>query len=108
MFQEGEKPQGVLYLMSGQVDLLFTARDGTMKALRVAHPGQILGLSSVITQNPYDCTAAARTPCRARFVSRDNVMRILQESPETWLSVLTLLSGDINAAYDDIRALAAR
>ena len=108
IFREGEKPCGVYIVQSGKVDLLFSARNGNVKPLRVADEGQILGLSCVVMQKDHDCTATARTPCEIGFIDRDAFLGMLDESPAVWFSVLRLLSSDVNAVYDDMRALAAR
>ena len=108
LFLEGETPAGVYVLHSGEVDLLFAARNGSVKALRLATPGQILGLSSLVMEQQHDCSAIARLPCEVGFIARDTFLRMLDERPSVWCSVLRLLSSDLNAAYDDIRALAVR
>lgn len=99
-------PAGVYSLYSGQVDLLFAARNGDMRPLRVAGSGQILGLSAVLMRRPHDCSAITRVPCEVGFIPRDEFLRVLEEHPEVWFSVLRLLSNDVNAVYDDMRALA--
>jgi len=108
LFREGETPTGVHIVHTGSVHLLFAARNGQAKPLRIAHPGQILGLSCLVTQRPYDCTATARTACEVGFIEREEFLRVLQESPAVWFSVLRFLSSEVTAVYDDIRALAAR
>lgn len=108
LFREGETPRGVYVLHSGTVDLLFSARDGSAKPLREAQPGQILGLSCVVTQRPHDCTATAAGPCEVAFIERDDFLRALDDTPSAWFSVLRVLSSEVNAVYDDIRTMAAR
>ena len=108
LFREGEPPSGIYILHSGLVDLLFTAR-GNVKPLRVAGPDQLLGLSAVISNRDYDCTAKARTFCRAGFIDGEDLRRVLDDRPEVWFNVLRLLSTDLNGAYGDVgAALAAR
>jgi CRP-like cAMP-binding protein len=106
LFLEGDTPAGVYVVHSGEVDLLFMNRDGNAKPLRVVTPGQILGLSSVVMRRPHDCSAIARTPCEVGFIARDEFLQSLHDTPSTWLSVLRMLSSDVNAVYDDMRALA--
>ena len=108
LFHEGDDADGVFVLHAGEVDLLFSPRNGEPKALRHAEPGQILGLSCVVTGRRHDCTAIARTNCRTSFVGRDDFLRKLDECPAVWFSVLRFLSSDVNAAYEDMRALAIR
>jgi CRP-like cAMP-binding protein len=106
LFAEGETPAGVYVLHAGEVELVFTPRDGEPKPLRVVNPGRILGLSSVVMQHPHDCSAIARTECEIGFVDREEFLRSLEKTPAIWLSVLRMLSTDVNAVYDDMRALA--
>ena len=108
LFREGETPRGVYVLHSGTVDLLFSARDGSTKPLREAQPGQILGLSCLVTKRPHDCTATAAEPCEVAFIERDDFLHALDESPAVWFSVLRVLSSEVNAVYNDIRTMAAR
>jgi len=98
----------VYVLHSGSVQLLFASKNGNAKPLREAQPGQILGLSCVVTQRPHDCTATAAEPCEVAFIERDEFLRTLDVSPAVWFSVLRVLSSEVNAAYDDIRVLAVR
>jgi CRP-like cAMP-binding protein len=108
LFREGDEPRGVYVLHSGSVQLLFAGKNGNAKPLREAQPGQILGLSCVVTQRPHDCTATAAEPCEVAFIERDDFLRTLDDSPTVWFSVLRVLSSEVNAAYDDMRVIAAR
>ena len=108
LFREGEPACGIYLLHSGWVDLLFATRNGNVKPLRVARPGQILGLSTVMSNHDHDCTAKARTVCQTGFIDGEVLRRLLDDRPETWFTVLQLLSNDVNAVYGDMYALAAR
>lgn len=108
LFNDGEEPQGVYVLESGVVDLLFSARSGSAKPLRVAQAGQVLGLSSVVSNGRHDCTAIARTSCRVGFIKRADFFRLLDETPSVWPFVLRSLSSDVNAVYRDMRGMTAR
>jgi CRP/FNR family cyclic AMP-dependent transcriptional regulator len=108
LFREGETPQGVYVLHSGTVHLLFASRSGATKPLRVAHAGQILGLSCLVTQRPFDCTATAAETCEVAFIEREDFLRALEDSTTLWFGVLRVLSNEVNAVYDDMRVLATR
>lgn len=108
LFRDGEEPLGVFVLHEGLVDLVFSSRAGNVKPLRIAEPGHLLGLSAVVGAIPHDCSATARTACMVGFIDRKTFLRALEEQPDIWLNVLRLLSSDINAVYDDMRALALR
>ena len=106
LFSEGQIPDGVYVLHAGDVELVFAPRAGEPKPLRVVNPGRILGLSSVVMQHPHDCSAIARTECEIGFVEREEFLRSLEKTPAIWLSVLRMLSSDVNAVYHDMRSLA--
>ena len=106
LFMEGEEPAGVYVLHAGDVELVFGSRAGATKPLRVVNPGQILALSSVVMEHPHDCSAIALTDCEVGFVEREEFLRSLEKTPAIWLSVLRVLSSDVNAVYDDMRSLA--
>jgi CRP/FNR family cyclic AMP-dependent transcriptional regulator len=108
LFREGESPSGIYILHSGTVKLLFCPRNGSAKPLREAHPGQILGLSCLVTLREHDCTAIAADDCEVAFVRREDFLHALQQSPAAWFNVLRVLSTEVCAVYDDMRILAAR
>ena len=105
LFREGEQPRGVYVIHSGESDLLFSAKAGQSKALLVSGPGQILGLSCVVSGRAHDCTATARTPCVTGFIEKERFLALLDQIPALWFSVLQMLSSDINACYDCMRSL---
>ncbi len=105
LFREGDAPRGVYVLHDGEVDLVFSSRTGEAKALRVAAPGQILGLSCIVSQRPHDCSATARSAARVGFIDREEFQRLLDRNPNLWITVLQMLSTDINACWDCMRSL---
>jgi CRP-like cAMP-binding protein len=108
LFREGEEPRGVFVVRSGEVDISFTARDGTIKPLSIATAGQILGLSSVVMRRPHDCTAIARTRCELGFIDQDALLHALEDTPAVRFNVLRILSSEVNGAYDAMRNLSRR
>lgn len=106
LFREGEQPDGVYFLHDGEVDLVFASRVGTQaRAFRVAEDGQILGLSSVVSRRPHDCSATARTTVEYGFIPRERFLKILEEEPSLWFAVLQMISADINSCWDCLRSI---
>jgi len=105
LFREGEQPRGVYIIHSGEVDQLFSSRNGHAKPLLVAGPGHILGLSCVVSGKAHNCSATARTPSVTGFIDRDRFTSILEEQPALWWSILQILSTDINSCYDCMKTL---
>ena len=109
VFKEGDAPRGVYLVYSGEVDLVFSAQDGRhSKPLPTAEPGQILGVSAVVSDHPYEFSATAKTSVMLGFICRDAFMRALEANPNIWFSVLNVLSSDVGEVYDNMRELALR
>ena len=106
LFNEGDLPRGIYLIHSGTVELLMRARNGDWKRMRTTSAGDILGLESIVALRPNDATARTITPCDLGFIERESFLRVLDESPAIWFSVLRLLSQGVNASYDSLRHVA--
>lgn len=105
LFREGDDPSGVYFIHNGAFDLFYASRAGGEKPLRSAGPGQLLGLSCVVSNRAHDCSATARTPSTVGFIRRDDLQRALSENPGLWLTVLRMISNEVNACWDCMRNL---
>jgi CRP-like cAMP-binding protein len=103
LFNEGDQPRGIYLIHSGTIELLMRARSGDWKRIRSASEGEILGLESVVACRPHDSMARTITRCELGFIEREPFLRVLDESPAIWFSVLRLLSQGVNASYDSLR-----
>jgi CRP-like cAMP-binding protein len=107
LFAHGDEPRGVYVIHSGDIDLLF-ARNGVSKPLQVAHPGDVVGLSNIISNSRYEYSATTRSAARIGFIPVSQFRRLLEEIPSLWFPVLQSLSEDIGSCWDSMRAIAAR
>ena len=107
LYAEGESPAGVYVLLSGEVDLVYASRAGATKPLRIASSGQILGLSCIVSARPHDCSATTRTRVITGFIPQARFLKLLDENPPLWFSVLQMISSEINSCYDCMRTLTA-
>ena len=83
LYAEGEMPQGLFILCYGQAKLTISAA-GSGKTLikKILQPGEALGLSSVLSGNPYKATAETVRPSQLKFVKRDDFLRFYGEHRE--------------------------
>ena len=102
LFVEGQSPRGVLALCSGKVKLSTTSRDGKVLILKMAEPGEALGLSAVISGTPYELTAETVGPCQVNFIDREAWMKLLDKYGELGLHSAEALSREFQSAYRDI------
>jgi CRP/FNR family transcriptional regulator len=105
LFVEGQMPRGGLVLCSGRVKLSTTSRDGKVLILKMAAPGETLGLSAVISGTPYEVTAETAGPCQVNFIDRESLMKLLDKYGELGLHSAQALSREFQSAYRDIHEL---
>jgi CRP/FNR family transcriptional regulator, cyclic AMP receptor protein len=105
LFVEGQTPRGVLVLCSGKVKLSTTSRDGKVLILKMAEPGEALGLSAVISATPYEVTAETVGPCQVNFIDREALMKLLDKYGELGLHSAQALSREFQSPYRDIHEL---
>ena len=105
LFVEGQAPRGVYMICSGRVKLSTTSRDGKTLILRIAEPGEVLGLHATVSGKPYELTAEALQPCQLDFIRRDDFLRLLQHHADACLNAAQHLSKNCQSAYEMIRSL---
>lgn len=105
LFVEGQAPRGIYILCSGRVKLTTTSRDGKTLILRIAQPGEVLGLHATVSGKPYELTAEALQPCQLDFVKRDDFLKFLQMHADACLHAAQHLSQNCQSAYEMIRSL---
>lgn len=107
LFREGTLPAGVWVLRAGEVELSCSLKNGDALAVQIADAGEILGLTSVVSGRAHDSTATARTSCETGFIEKNRFLRLLEEKPSLWLTVLRMISANVNACWDCMRTLKA-
>ncbi len=106
LFRQGEIPLGVFILRRGAVKLSITSSKGRAVILRIAGPGEMLGLSSVLTGEPCIATAEALEDSEVAYVDRDQFLLVLMSNPEAALSVALHACSNYKNACRQISLLA--
>lgn len=105
LFVERETPRGVFVLTSGRVKLSIGSANGKVMILRIAKPGEILGLHAVVSHTVFQATAETIEPCKVSFVRSDEFLRFLREYPQASLEAARQLSSSYQEACDQLRAI---
>lgn len=103
---EGQPARGVLILCQGRVKLTSMSKDGKSVILRVVQPGEVIGLSAVITGSTHESSAETLTPTQVRFVAAHDFLRLVRTHPEAAVHAAQALSRECVSAYHEIRSLA--
>jgi CRP/FNR family transcriptional regulator len=106
LFGEAEPGNTVYVVCSGQVKLSCTSKEGKTLILKIAMPGDVLGLSAVITGSRYEVTAETMEPTQIKSIPRNDFLAFLQKHGEVSLNSAKLLSNEYKDAFVDARRLA--
>jgi CRP/FNR family cyclic AMP-dependent transcriptional regulator len=106
LFMEGETPRGLFVLCVGNVKLTVNSPDGHSLTLRNAGPGEVIGLSSVVGDQPYEATAETLVPCQVSFIPRLEFLRFLRSNADVSIRVAKHLSMEVHQAWRQSRMVA--
>lgn len=102
---EGQQPRGVFILCTGRAKLSTTSAEGKSIILRIAEPGEVLGLTAVVSNTPYEATIETLEPSQANFISRADFLEFLKDDVEIGMKVAQQLTHNCQCAYSEIRSL---
>jgi CRP/FNR family cyclic AMP-dependent transcriptional regulator len=105
LFMEGQQARGAYVLCSGSVKLSTTSREGKILILKMAAPGEVLGLSAVISSRRYEVTATTAVPCRVNFLHADALISFLRRHGEAGLRAAQAVSKEYQDACLDIQEI---
>ena len=105
LFAEGDIPQGVYIVRRGHVKLTICDRDGRTVILRLAGPGEALGVAASVTGRLYEATALVQEYSETIFIHRRDLRLNMRTHGELALWATQQISMDYNATLHDIRGL---
>lgn len=108
LFLERQKPRGVYIVCEGQVKLFFDSSEGRTLGLRIADAGEMLGLYSLMSGNPYEVTAVTLRPCQIALVPTADFQDFLKRHPAHYEWVAGEMSAEYKSACDQIRNIGLR
>ena len=106
LFTEGQDPKGVFILCTGKAKVSTGSAEGKIVILRIAEAGEILGLSGVVSDRPYENTVEALELMQVNFIPKTDFLRFLATNQEIGLKVVQQLSHNCSCAVEEIRSLA--
>lgn len=106
LFLEGEMPRCVFVICSGRIKISVSSREGKTAILRIAGPGEILGLSAAMSGTPHETSAEAVELCRVKAIRVNDFLRFLEEYPEASAEAMTCLLRDYRVVLNNVFRLA--
>ena len=105
LFAEGEPARGIYVLRSGRTTSSVSSHEGRVVILRIALAGDVLGLNSVLRSSSYDTTVKTIEPCHTDFISRVDLLKLLDRSKPATSAILKILSNELTELADRTTSL---
>src|SRR5271170_1517675 len=105
LFLEKQDSRGVFVLCEGEVKLTISSSEGKTLILRIAKPGEILGLMAAISGKSYEVTAETLRPSQIAFVRRDDFLKFVAQYPEASHGMVKQLSSNYRGACEQLRTV---
>jgi CRP/FNR family transcriptional regulator len=104
LFVEGQTCRGIYILCKGRVKLSATSKEGQTLILKVAQPGEVLGLNATVGGVPHETTAETGQPCQLNFVRRDDFLKFLTQHGDACMHAAIQVSRECQQAYQQLRS----
>ena len=93
LYQEGQRCAGIFRIESGEVKLSVTSSSGRTAILKIAHAGELLGVTEAFTDSSYLTSAEAMEQSQVSFIPRSHLEGLLSHA-ELTAKILAQLSSE--------------
>ncbi len=102
---EGHPARGVHVLCTGRAKLSITSAEGKTLIVRIARPGDLLGIHATLAGHSYEATAQTLAPCRVDFISRKDLLVLLDRQKSSGLGLAVAISKEFTEFIEHARVL---
>ena len=105
LFREGEPARGAYILRTGRATVSISSSEGRIVILRIAQPGDVLGLNCVLRNMSYNTTVKTIERCRTEFVPRKELVELMERSQPAAQAISQILSREVAELTERARSL---
>jgi len=105
VFAEGEPARGVYILRSGRATVSISSSEGRVVMLRLARPGDLLGVNSVLQDSFYDTTVKTLETCTTEFITRAELIEVVKQNRAGAEVMVTMLSRELAQLTERAKSL---
>lgn len=88
IFQEGDPGDGIYVVVEGEVQVSTLVSETERCVLTSVEPGDFFGEMAILDDRPRSATAQAELDTKVYFLHRDDLLKILEQSPKLAVSLL--------------------
>jgi uncharacterized membrane protein len=108
IYRAGDMGAKAYVVLSGHVQVAVMDEDNQEVVIDTPGPGDMFGLSSMLSAAPHQTTAMALEDSATIEIARNDLETLLQRKPMAGLDMLTMVGRQFRAAQDLVRARAGR
>ena len=105
LFAEGEPARGVFILRTGRATVSISSSEGRVVILRIAQPGDMLGLNSALRNASYNTTVKIIEPGRTDFIPRKQLVELSESNQRVAQTISQMLSREVAELTERARSL---
>ena len=102
---EGQAAHGVYVLCTGRAKIAITSAEGRKLIVRIARPGDLLGIHATLAGYSYETTAETLVPCEVDFISREELLGLLDKEKSYGLRIAIAVSKEFAEFVEQARVL---
>jgi CRP/FNR family cyclic AMP-dependent transcriptional regulator len=106
VFSEDQPVSSVFVVCTGQLKLSTTSREARTMILRLAGPGDLLGLSAALSKHRHEVTAETLEPTQLKNIPIADFLRFFEEHAEVGKKAAKAVALEYRSVYLDARRLA--
>jgi CRP/FNR family cyclic AMP-dependent transcriptional regulator len=106
LFAEGQAARSVAVVCEGRIKLSRSSQDGKTLLVKIAKPGDVLGLSAALSKTPHEVTAQAIEHAQIKNFQQSDFLHFIQRHVEGSLHAAESLSNEYRTALSDACRLA--
>jgi CRP/FNR family cyclic AMP-dependent transcriptional regulator len=105
LFSEGRPSKGIFILCEGRAKLTICSETGKRLMLRIAGPGEVLGLGATMAGTAYEVSAELLDASQVVHIKRKDLLKFLRDHRDVCMMVVNMLSQDLHGAYERVRSI---
>ena len=105
LYVAGQKPGGIYLVCVGKVKLCTNGGNGRTMIVRIAGPGEVLGLHACVLGTPHELTAETVQASQIVFVRVEDFLAFLKQDDQACWKAAQVLSRECQEAHKIIRGV---
>lgn len=105
LFREGDKPRGLICLVSGKIKVYKVGVGIRGQILRMMRQQGLLGYKALFTDNPWPVSAIAIEDSAACIFEKKSFLKVLKQNPDLAIKIIRVIADELVISHNRIISL---